>query len=129
MKATNTKWLRVVMLAAGFILLFTVTIPHHHHEGGAACIFLNCNNDGEDEEHSCDCAGHTLAINVQQIVVQETIDPLHILKPLYTLFDLTYDPQIILPFTVSGSNRPIYTESLHDVWIPASTGLRAPPIC
>lgn len=121
----------MVMLVAGCILLLNVVIPHHHHEGGVPCIFFMCNHDDneEEQEHSCDCEGHTLAYYVQQNVAPGTVDPIRILIPLYTLFDLTYSPQIILPFTVSGSNRPIYTESLHDMWIPASAGLRAPPSC
>jgi hypothetical protein len=123
------------MLASGFILLLTVTLPHHHHESGEICVFLWDNgdaDDGEDEHQCCACNGHTIAFNSVALHkhASETHDDLAlILIPLYTLFDYIKSPLPVLNVNVPDTGKTLYAESLYSVWMPVAAGFRAPPLC
>lgn len=138
MKIRYTKWLRSVMLASGFILLLTVTLPHHHHEGGEICVFLwdgadSADDAEEDGEHrqSCECNGHAIAFNAASLHkhASETHDNLAlVLIALYTLFDFLNPPLPTLAGNVSDAGKQPHAESLYSAWMPAACGFRAPPL-
>jgi hypothetical protein len=128
MKTKYKKWIRLIMLASGFILLLTVVIPHHHHEDGTPCICAACDDEG-DEHHNCDAGGHTLAFDPPQVYASETGDPARLLMPLYTFLEYTCPPLLAPLFSCTVFYRDTGHVPLRDIWIQAAMGLRAPPAC
>jgi hypothetical protein len=132
---------QLFMLVSGFILLFTVIIPHHHHEGGAPCIFSwnagHTTDDGDTGEehhrhrhhHSCECNGHTIVFNPASLQnhLHENHHMLLLPTLFYTLFDYANPLQPHPGYMAFSSERGVYIEAQHSFWIPAATGLRAPP--
>ncbi|MDL2278402.1 hypothetical protein LJC57_07400 [Parabacteroides sp. OttesenSCG-928-G07] len=127
------------MLLSGFILLFSVIVPHHHHEDGGICIHLfdqaddhesdDHQHDSAHHQHDCDCSGHNIAFNTTILPGHSSEeDATLFLMPLYTLLEYVYPPEITVINSLFYSDRTVYIESLHDTWITVATGLRAPPV-
>jgi hypothetical protein len=52
-----------------------------------------------------------------------------VLIPLYTLFDYI-TPSLPFPLNkASDSEKTLYAESLHSMWVAVAAGFRAPPFC
>lgn len=117
-----------VVLAASFLLLLSVAIPHHHHSNGLPCIewIFGASADHHSHPHTEDtgCTDHNQALNltIDKHVIEHDLNVL--LCPLFTLYEYT-NPQP--SFSFFNSNSSIYIESLHDFWIGKAKGLRAPP--
>ncbi len=139
MKKVATLLIRYFMLAAGIVLLLTVIVPHHHHEDGTPCIHMSDQDthghevDGhatDPSHHHADCggSGHTIVFNVNTSSGHSADNHTDCcLMPLVTLYDYTYPPRIDYATLAFYSDKAVYIESLHDTWIPAAVGLRAPP--
>lgn len=124
--------IRFFMLLSGFILLFSVIIPHHHHENGMTCIHIFSHHDHNDthtHQHDCNCSGHTIVFNSSILPGHSSEQDIALLlMPLYTLIEYLHPPQETVLNSLFYSDRTVYVESLHDTWITVAAGLRAPPV-
>jgi hypothetical protein len=121
------------MLLVSIVLLFSVVIPHHHHDDGMPCyksLFSAnsyCHSQEDSDSHDCGCNGHNVALYTSLFVHIDNSDVHPFLFPLLILFDYINPPEPSLSKLLVDKERAFYIESLHDTWIKAASGLRAPP--
>lgn len=122
-----------VMLAVSIVMLLSVAIPHHHHRDGLPCyksLFAeSTHHDGHGTpgSHDCGCNGHNVALYTSIFTQMTDGDASLHLFPLLVLFDYINPPVPVFYHLFFDSDRAFYIESLHDTWITAASGLRAPP--
>ncbi len=121
--------IRYMMVVAGFIVLLSVVLPHHHHSNGLPCFSpLTEHSHHHDANDDCSSNGHSIALFSSMLsqVTDVAID--QILSPLLVLFDYINPPASTFLTQAFERSRAFYIESLHDSWIAAIGGLRAPPM-
>lgn len=131
MKAAQ-KIYRYVMLLVSIVMLMSVVVPHHHHSNGLPCyksLSAEATHDGHGspKSHDCGCNGHNVALYTSIFSHTTDGDMSHHLFPLLVLFDYINPPVPVFYQLLFDSGRTFYIESLHDTWITAASGLRAPP--
>lgn len=121
--------IRYFLLLTGLLMLLAYTLPHHHHADGMPCykVLAEANPaDAHDtESHCCGCTGHFLFFDTSQSAASAD-GHLH----LFPLTLLTDGFRLLaVPDVKPASKRQpaVYIESLHDTWLSAASGLRAPP--
>lgn len=120
--------IRYVLLLASLVMLISVILPHHHHSNGMPCCKPLTEAHHATNSHSQGCEGHNLASFTSFHSEQTDLASLHYLFPLFILYDYIYPPQPAFVEQLFGRERAVYIESLHDTWIAAASGLRAPPL-